>query len=95
MKLHQLFSFFNFKTLKDEQKSWLDLDISGVFFDARQVTANSVFVAIKGHEKDGHDFIDQAIAQGAFVLIVENKSKVPENFPYLVIEHSDTRLFLD
>lgn len=95
MKLHQLFSFFNFKSLNSEQKTWLDTEVAGIFFDARQVVPNSVFVAIKGHEKDGHDYLDQAVKNGALVLVVENKSKVPEKYPYIVVEYSDTRRLLD
>lgn len=99
MKLHQLFSFFNLSEITAhataEQNSALETEVSGVFFDARQVKPHSVFVAIQGHEKDGHDFITQALQNGAMALIVENKSKVPVDCKTIVIEVASGRKALD
>lgn len=39
--------------------------------DSRKVEKNSVFIAIKGLQADGHTFIDEAIAKGASVIISE------------------------
>ena len=95
MKLHQLFSFFTLGDLTESQRAALETEVSGLFFDARLVKAQSVFVAIRGHEKDGHDFISQAIENGALALVVENKSKVPEGCLLLVIEVPHSRKILD
>lgn len=99
MKLHQLFSFFSLsetdQDMTNERKQALDSEVSGVFFDARQVKPQSVFVAIKGHERDGHDFISQALQNGAMALVVENKSKVPTDCKVLVIEVPSGRRILD
>lgn len=95
MKLHQLFSFFEQIETAHENKVLLEQDVAGIFFDARLVKPGSVFVAIRGNEKDGHDFISQAITNGALALVVENKSKVPEAFKNLVVEVNDSRQTLD
>ncbi len=95
MKLHQLFSFFTLWNVTSQQNLALEQEVSGVFFDARLVKAHSVFVAIRGHEKDGHEFLPQAIANGAIALVVENKSKVPAECDVLVIEVPNTRKILD
>ena len=95
MKLHQLFSFFTLDHVTEEQSLSLETEVSGLYFDARLVKPQSVFVAIRGHEKDGHDFISQAIANGAVALVVENKSKVPENCKVLIIEVPHARKILD
>lgn len=95
MKLHQLFSFFKQFETTHENKVLLEHDVTGIFFDARLVKPNSVFVAIPGNEKDGHDFISQALANGAIALVVENKSKVPKDFVGLVFEVHDSRQTLD
>ncbi len=47
-----------------------------IHFDSRKVADKDVFVAIKGLESNGHDYIDTAIQQGAIAIICE---KIPEN----------------
>jgi len=50
--------------------------ISGVEFDSRQVTKDSLFVAVKGYKSNGHDFITSAISSGAAAILCED---LPEN----------------
>ncbi len=54
-----------------------DIDISKITFDSRKATKNSLFVAIKGHNIDGHDYINKSITNGASVIVCE---KLPDNF---------------
>lgn len=66
-----------------------DVMVSHVQFDSRKVGTGDVFVAVKGYSSDGHDFIDQAIDDGAIAVILE---KLPENIKegvnYIVVENS-------
>lgn len=41
--------------------------------DSRKVVKGSIFVAIKGHTVDGHDFIPKAISNGAEKIIAERE----------------------
>ena len=52
-----------------------DIDITGVNIDSRRITSGHLFVAMKGTQVDGHQFIDKAIAQGAAAILCED---VPE-----------------
>jgi UDP-N-acetylmuramoyl-L-alanyl-D-glutamate--2,6-diaminopimelate ligase len=45
--------------------------IERIAFDSRSVTPLTAFVAIKGTQSDGHDFIPMAVAQGASAIICE------------------------
>jgi UDP-N-acetylmuramoyl-L-alanyl-D-glutamate--2,6-diaminopimelate ligase len=45
--------------------------ISSIEFDSRKVTAGSLFVAVRGSNTDGHDFIRSAVASGAGGVICE------------------------
>ncbi len=95
MKLNQLFSFFSTDSLKAEAAEVFEREVKAICFDTRQLTPDSVFVAIRGLKNDGHDYLLQAIAKGAIALVVEDKSKVPSDYPYLVVELADTRAALD
>lgn len=45
--------------------------VSSVVFDSRKVAADCVFVAVSGTQVDGHQFIEQATAQGATAVVCE------------------------
>jgi len=48
-----------------------DPHIRAITFDSREVRKGDLFVAIRGVEADGHNYIDAAIASGAAALICE------------------------
>ena len=39
--------------------------------DSREVLPGDIFVALKGERVDGHEFVDQALAKGAFLALVK------------------------
>lgn len=47
--------------------------------DSRAVAAGSVFIAVRGSERDGHEFLGQAAERGAVAAIVEeaNRTQLP------------------
>ena len=49
----------------------------GVQIDSRRVRPGGVFVAIKGAHCDGHDFIPQALAQGAKYIVCGKDGALP------------------
>ena len=48
-----------------------DIEIAGVDIDSRQVADGHLFVAIKGTQVDGHQFIGKAVAAGAAAILCE------------------------
>lgn len=50
-----------------------NLEFGRVEIDSRKVQAGDLFIAIKGENFDGHDFVTQAFANGAITAIVERK----------------------
>lgn len=48
-----------------------DKEIVEIVFDSRKVKKDTLFVAIKGNEYDGHNFIEKANINGASVIICE------------------------
>jgi UDP-N-acetylmuramoyl-L-alanyl-D-glutamate--2,6-diaminopimelate ligase len=49
--------------------------ITNLHFDSRLVALNDVFIAIRGTQSDGHDYIIKAIEKGALAVICE---EIPE-----------------
>lgn len=47
--------------------------ISSVSIDTRTLKKNSLYVAIKGEKFDGHDFVKDAISNGAKAIVVSNR----------------------
>lgn len=67
--------------------------ISGIQFDSRKIESDNVFVAIKGLEVDGHEYIDAAIKNGASAIIVEELPKKLENaITYVQVHDSNSAL---
>ena len=50
-------------------KGDLTIDITNVDSDSRNIKKNGLFVAIKGFDVDGHDYIKEAIKKGAVAVI--------------------------
>lgn len=48
-----------------------DIRIHGLTLDSRDVNTKLAFVAVKGHAKDGREFIPQAISLGARVILAQ------------------------
>jgi len=49
--------------------------ITNVHFDSRKVSLNDVFVAVRGTQSDGHNYIIKALNQGALAIICEELPK--------------------
>lgn len=54
----------------------LEVDIENVENDSRKIKENGMFVAIKGFDVDGHEFIKQAIDNGAKAIVIEEGTKL-------------------
>ena len=49
----------------------VEMEVKGVEIDSRQVKDDYLFVAIRGTQADGHQYIDKAVAQGAKAVLCE------------------------
>ena len=65
------------------------VSIEKVEFDSRLVTKGDMYVAINGVNVDGHDFINQAIVNGAVCIICENLPKeIADEVVYISVPNS-------
>jgi len=50
-----------------------DVEIGHITVDSREARGGSLFVAIAGHKLDGHDFIAQAVKNGASAVVADRE----------------------
>jgi UDP-N-acetylmuramoyl-L-alanyl-D-glutamate--2,6-diaminopimelate ligase len=67
-----------------------DPEISGISDNSSRVRPGNVFVAVKGYKVDGHDYVGDAIGNGAAAVIAEKPLSV--SVPSLVV--TDSRIAL-
>jgi UDP-N-acetylmuramoyl-L-alanyl-D-glutamate--2,6-diaminopimelate ligase len=48
-----------------------DVEITGLTYDSRQVLPGYLFVAVRGHSANGHDYLQSAVERGAAGLVAE------------------------
>lgn len=74
----------------------LDIDkvITGIQFDSRFIEKGHLFIAISGHETDGHCYIEQAISNGAAFVIGERHPEYSLSVPFHKVHNSREALAL-
>ncbi len=68
----------------------LGLMVTSISTDSRTIRPGEVFLALKGPDFDGHDYVDQAIKGGAIALITEKSFRT--QIPLLTVDNSMTAL---
>ena len=67
-----------------------DIDVRGVQYDSRRVSAGDIFVAMRGGTTDGNQYIDSAIRKGAAAVVTDS----PEMFAELCKRRPELALAL-
>jgi len=60
-------------------------NISNITIDSREVSPDSLFVAMSGFKVDGHKFINEAITRGACAVVMEKADAIPDQ----IFSHTD------
>jgi len=61
--------------------------VTSLTCDSRQVSAGTLFFALRGAKVDGHDFIQQALAAGAAAVVLEDASQAPQQVPWVQVDN--------
>ncbi|MCK4994222.1 MAG: UDP-N-acetylmuramoyl-L-alanyl-D-glutamate--2,6-diaminopimelate ligase [Candidatus Omnitrophica bacterium] len=80
----------------DKSLEFEDFQIKGLSLDSRKVGCDFCFIAIKGSDADGHDFIKAALDNGARVIVYDKKRKdalkqIEQNLNLVSLGVKDTR----
>jgi len=68
-----------------------DINVTGIHYDSRKIQQNNIFVAMRGHQTDGHRYISQAITNGACAIVTEKNIVTPDHSKAMYIEVSNSR----
>src|SRR5690625_4061092 len=74
MKLTELLSSLPFYETTTQQLD--EFEVNKIQMDHRKIQADDLFVCIKGFTVDGHDFAEQAIENGAQIILAEKELDV-------------------
>lgn len=68
-------------------------EVGGLAYHSRTVQKGDLFIAVRGFQADGHDFLEEALRNGACALLVEDLEKVPAPLPgeISIIQATNTR----
>lgn len=58
--------------------------ITGIATDSRKLKTGDMFVAIKGERFNGHEFVEDALKDGAAIILSQEKLKT--DIPYILVE---------
>ena len=86
MKLSELLKNINPTTIKGST----EVEITGVNIDSRKIANGHLFIAMKGTQVDGHQFIGKAIELGAVAVLLEDMpDTLNENVTYVQVESTE------
>lgn len=89
MKLTQLLIGIPHEQLGDASS----VEVRAIASDSRKVGEGDLFVALRGLVTDGHEYIPQAIEQGAVAVVCEEIPRVrSSHVTYIRVEHTDVIL---
>lgn len=72
-----------------DTRGTLEVPVAGLAFDSRQVREGVVFVAVRGAQADGHDYIANAGAANAAAVVCEQlPMQLQQGITYVVVENS-------
>lgn len=87
MKLNDLISKLPFVSSPAED---FEVEISSIETDSRKVKPGSLFICIKGHQTDGHLYVQEATQKGAAAIIAE--TEIESSVPVVYVKDSSRAL---
>src|SRR5207302_4527824 len=61
--------------------------------DSREVRPGGIFFALRGADKDGHDYVPDAISRGAAAVVVQRKPELPPGIVEVLVPDTWAALY--
>src|SRR5262245_12374926 len=72
--------------MRAERSGALPAEVSGISIDSRTLARGDAFFAIQGENRDGHDFVDNALKGGADLAVVASNRRASfADAPLLIV----------
>ena len=66
-----------------------DTNITGVNIDSRRISNGHLFIAMRGTQVDGHQYISKAIECGASAIVCEEATDYVDNITYIKVNNTE------
>ncbi len=73
------------KAMRASRSGALPDDVSGISIDSRSLDKGHAFFAIQGDNRDGHDFVEAALRNGAGLAVVAKRGALAADAPLLIV----------
>src|SRR3974390_2774613 len=75
------------KAMRAEKSGALPTDVLGISIDSRSLSNGDAFFAIKGNNRDGHEFVEAALRACASVAVVshDKRAQFAADEPLLIV----------
>lgn len=88
LKILDILSGVRSHTIEEQNK---DHTIRGLSNNSKLIRQGEAFIAISGTTSDGHSYIQDALKQGASIIIIDNDQYIG-NYPFILVENARTAL---
>ena len=83
--LKELFKNIDYKLIKGNN----DIDINNLCYDSRKVKSGDLFIALTGLNTDGHNYIEEAVKNGAKAILISKDSKIFDNITIIKVTNTN------
>ncbi|MCR4963544.1 MAG: UDP-N-acetylmuramoyl-L-alanyl-D-glutamate--2,6-diaminopimelate ligase [Firmicutes bacterium] len=88
MNIKQILEVLDGECQAENLDSLLDKQIKELVYDSRKADRDCLFAAIVGENADGHQYIGNALAAGAAVILAQDSGKIPGGTPVILVKDS-------
>lgn len=78
--------------IEKDTKGNLNIEINKIEYDSKKIEKGDLFVAIQGYKQDGHEYIQEAIQNGAAAVIIQkdkvDKIQITSDITFIITENT-------
>lgn len=84
MKLKEVLKDIDYEIIKGD----INTQINNLCYNSKNIMKNDAFIALIGHNSDGHNYINNAIEKGANVIFVSKDVDIKENITVIKLKNT-------